>query len=380
MTVLILWQGVQQFGPHTLQLTGLPHGVANQFIEERLRRFFSEFGTVLRCHSVPHFRDSFQSSGVGYVSFESKISAEKAAKAHIKLGNDFTGRVLHITNLGTDTKQDRHWYQRELHACQEVTSIARQLYLLLDKYPRGIPVTDVSKYIMEKRFGGGALKSSGSSVYCVYGSWLEFFDSQSMQKMFIISGLHHKNTLKLPTVSPSAAADRVCNAIAGMIHRGEWMEQWNKKSPVIWPEMVPRSEMNSDTHRLVEILYDGDTKTPSCFYEKQSLHQLKLGEEIEQGMMPQHAYESALVKSVMIEKNTTNGDTVPSIEQFTEKDENYVRLAVERAASTKIIVSKRTLTPEMVESTLRDLYSAARTLCECKRASSWMQSTQQLPV
>lgn len=61
------------FGPHTIELDGMPMGRTPEYMQERLRRFFSKFGIVKICRAIPHELDPYQCQGKAYVTFRDRV-------------------------------------------------------------------------------------------------------------------------------------------------------------------------------------------------------------------------------------------------------------------------------------------------------------------
>lgn len=357
-------QALRQFGPHTLQLNGIPHGITNQFIEERLRRFFSKFGPIVRCHSVPHPRDAFQSSGIAFITFDSRVAALRASRSHLKFPRSFGNRVIQLRNLENDVTQNGDWYSFELHVCDQLRSIARDLYALLASHPSGIPLQKLSKLLTERGFKGSAIHSAWLSVHRVFGSWQQFIDSPPMRKLFILSH-EWRGRRRLPRFSPpTQRAEHVQNILAGMIHRGEWVMTWGDHLGL---------QKTIDARGGHHVTTDQE----SVFNRKPS-EQISIGEAIQRGEIPKgNSFETALVNAAL-RLQPTNSNKV-SMEAYQPEEKEFIELALRRLQMIRIVVSRRTLSPEIVEDFLRNVHDHAIRVTEDRRTHCWSEAKSELP-
>ena len=91
------------FGENTIEIKGLPMLKTPEYMQERLRRFFSKFGRVTMCRAINHPLDPYQCEGTAYVSFREFESCETAAKSVLRLGTrDMGYKVLTMRVMKTD--------------------------------------------------------------------------------------------------------------------------------------------------------------------------------------------------------------------------------------------------------------------------------------
>ena len=93
------YEGCLVYGDHTLELTGLPMGKTPEYLQERLRRYFSKFGVVTVCRAINHPLDPYQCEGRAFVGFREASACENAAAGSvIRMGT----RVLTVRHILSD--------------------------------------------------------------------------------------------------------------------------------------------------------------------------------------------------------------------------------------------------------------------------------------
>lgn len=95
------------FGSNTIEVKGLPMGKTPQYMEERMRRFFSKFGPVTACSAVGHPLDPYQCEGTAFVTFRESESVPSALQSVLRFGSRCMGyRSVSLRALCTDEAKD----------------------------------------------------------------------------------------------------------------------------------------------------------------------------------------------------------------------------------------------------------------------------------
>lgn len=148
------YEGSRIYGEHTLELSGMPMGRTPEYMQERLRRFFSKFGPVTHCRAEPHGLDPYQCEGTAYVSFRDRNTALKALKAPLKFPASLHDKVVYMRHLDTDRRNDPDYYEKSKFWNNELISIARQLHMQIsgDAELRAVgkPIASVGSGIFER--------------------------------------------------------------------------------------------------------------------------------------------------------------------------------------------------------------------------------------
>jgi hypothetical protein len=100
------FEGAKIYGPNTIEVRGLPMGKTPEYLQERLRRYFSKFGPVVACRALNHPLDPYQCSGIAYVSFRERLSVDSAVRTVIRLPHSMGNRTLSMRDLATDETVD----------------------------------------------------------------------------------------------------------------------------------------------------------------------------------------------------------------------------------------------------------------------------------
>lgn len=210
------YEGARIYGPHTLEIKGMPMGRTPEYMQERLRRFFSKFGPVQHCRAEPHPFDPYQCEGKAYVSFRDKKTALKALRAPLKFPASLHDKVVSMRHLDTDKHNDPDYLEKSKFWNRELISIARQLHMQLIESPtfqmEGKPLRSVGTGILENekiitdevvpavrgRAGiparrGDFISSlptrsvvAGPAVLRRYGAWEAFLTEPPMDELFEI--------------------------------------------------------------------------------------------------------------------------------------------------------------------------------------------------
>jgi len=96
------YEGMKIYGDNTIEIKGLPMGFTPEYMQERMRRYFSKFGSVTVCRALNHPLDPYQCEGTAFITFRDMSSAEKAVKSVIRLSPRMDNRVLSLRLLATD--------------------------------------------------------------------------------------------------------------------------------------------------------------------------------------------------------------------------------------------------------------------------------------
>lgn len=148
------YNGSRVYGDHTLELQGMPKGRTPEYMQERLRRFFSKFGPVVQCRAEPHSHDPYQCEGTAYVSFRDKDTALKALAAPLKFPASLHDKVISMKHLDSDKKNDPDYYEKAKFWNGELLALARQLHTQLCSNTEwregGKPLAMVSRGLFER--------------------------------------------------------------------------------------------------------------------------------------------------------------------------------------------------------------------------------------
>ncbi|KAK1932978.1 hypothetical protein X943_001683 [Babesia divergens] len=179
------YDAVDIYGPNTIELRNLPMGRTPEYLQERLRRFFSKFGTVTFCRCMPHDLDPYQCNGTGYVTFRNKEASVAAASANLLLPYSLHSKVISIRHLDTDRVNDPDYVHKQRHYIKQCTNLAKELY---QKLTRTGPCTlrDVAVGLYERNFYSGKWHKAGLSVLMRFGTWGEFLQYPALNGMFDI--------------------------------------------------------------------------------------------------------------------------------------------------------------------------------------------------
>lgn len=207
------YEGTHIYGEHTLELKGMPMGRTPEYMQERLRRFFTKFGPVAQCRAEPHPRDPYQCEGTAFVTFRDKATAMKALQAPLKFPASLHDKVVRMRHLDTDKCNDAGYYTQTRFWDKELVSLARQLHVQLLGDPlfrvHGKSITAVGSGLLERELvptatssnntdtGGRAgipvsqgehaasrLSLARTSVVKRFGSWADFLAEPPFDELF----------------------------------------------------------------------------------------------------------------------------------------------------------------------------------------------------
>lgn len=186
------YEAVDVWGPHTIELKGMPMGRTPEYLQERLRRFFSKFGPIAACRAIPHPLDPYQCQGTAYVSFKFRQSLPQAIRAPLIFPLSLHSKVVKMRDLATDKENDPAWIHKQKFWNAQCIDVARQLYSALQREgPR--PLLDAWKGICERAFEAekGVIGKKSTADRCVYerfGGWEQFLSAEPFSELFNISG------------------------------------------------------------------------------------------------------------------------------------------------------------------------------------------------
>lgn len=141
------------YGDHTLELKGMPMGRTPEYMQERLRRFFSKFGPVKHCRAEPHPLDPYQCEGTAFVTFRDREASMKALRAPLKFPASLHDKVVSMKHLDVDKHNDPEYYEKAKFWNGELLSLAKQLHEMLATdaglRARGLPISSVGLGLLE---------------------------------------------------------------------------------------------------------------------------------------------------------------------------------------------------------------------------------------
>ena len=146
---------LKAYGANTLEIKGLPMGKTPEYMQERLRRFFSKFGPVTLCRALNHPLDPYQCEGTAYLTFRDYASCEAASKSVLRLGaRDMGYKVLSVRMMQTEETTDgKAELSRKRKEIEDIISCTRRVYqtLLSESSLEAIAKSD--SVLLSTRFG-----------------------------------------------------------------------------------------------------------------------------------------------------------------------------------------------------------------------------------
>lgn len=206
--------GLRMFGENTLELKGMPLGRTPEYMQERLRRFFSKFGPVKHCRAEPHALDPYQCEGTAWVTFRDRPAAMKALRAPLKFPASLHDKVISMRSLDTDKKNDPDYFEKSKFWNAQLIDVARQLHIQLSTEAgfarEGKPMKSVGHGISERELvalphevstvGRGGIPqskglhgaptrmvSAGPAVLRRFGSWEAFLTELPFDELFAVA-------------------------------------------------------------------------------------------------------------------------------------------------------------------------------------------------
>lgn len=163
-------------------------GRTPEYLQDRLRRFFSTFGLVTSVRCLPHSLDPYQCNGIGYVTFRSKQASIKAAVANLVFPPSICSKIINIRHLDTDKCNDPLYTNKQRHYANQIIYIVRGLYYKLIK-TGSCSLNTVSKGLYERDFYG-KIRLAGLSVVMKFTNWINFLTTAPMNEIFQIHDNH----------------------------------------------------------------------------------------------------------------------------------------------------------------------------------------------
>eukprot|EP00386_Alphamonas_edax_P008407 GDKI01027584.1.p1 GENE.GDKI01027584.1~~GDKI01027584.1.p1 ORF type:complete len:427 (-),score=62.35 GDKI01027584.1:300-1580(-) len=207
------YEAVAIYGPNTIELKGMPMGRTPEYMQERLRRFFSKFGPVVHCRCTPHALDPYQCEGTAYITFRTKRASLVALKAPLKFPGSLHYKIVRMRHLDTDKENDWQYIYKAEHWNKQIVSICKQLYTQLGpplpppgfSIETAIPVSGnavstspahpvarsldkVWEGLYEHEYGIGRKRTADLSVYKRLGSWDALLTTSPFDQLFHVSG------------------------------------------------------------------------------------------------------------------------------------------------------------------------------------------------
>lgn len=377
-----------------MQVSNVPFMITNQAIEDRLHRFFIKYGTVTHCHSVPHPGDSFQSSGVAYVSFANKFSAFKAVQeARLRFSDRFHCRIATLRSLETDVHQNPAWYRQEREACQTVVAVARCLYRRLAAYPEGIFLDKIRALVETSDQHETLLDSPVQSVMRIYGSWREFFDAHPFRKLFALSLVAPQHNRFSSSENPRSLTKdiyakryRIARKLSLMIQRGITVKLWKEEAVEQSKtrkqrKTLPATQMsNNELFSSFSPQLNVSTALPGKLPSK------KTSESSDDGLSLEVTFQR-IAHKLSQDKHRSASPTINcsgAANQFLIKtpsagETRFWEKLAQKAATQQIKVYRRLLSPETVECHLRHAHIHTKRAATVARSPYWKRFLPPLP-
>lgn len=222
------------YGDNTLELKGMPSRRTPEYMQERLRRFFSKFGRVVTCRCLPHPLDPYQCEGTAYVSFREKKSCFDALKAPLQFPVSLQSKTVSMRYMAEDKINDRKRIDKVKHWNSQLVSIARQLYTLLTvSGPK--PLESVACQLIEIPFGGKAPETAEVAVYEIFREWETFLRFEQCAELFHV----HQNMVHARLVNEIDRILVLLNVSLARKMREEISIDWRAGKPEL-PSYVRR--------------------------------------------------------------------------------------------------------------------------------------------
>jgi len=274
------YEAARLFGDNTIELRGMPMGRTPEYMQERLRRFFSKFGPVKHCRAEPHPLDPYQCEGSAFVSFRDKAAAAKAIKAPLKFPASLHDKVVAMRSLDTDKCNDPNYHEKMKFLDHELVGIARQLHVQLSSSSqfrdKGKPLAIAGHGILQRDLvqlpvreedskeipgRGGAPLSRGlhgaptrnviadEAVVKRFGRWEEFLAEPPLDELFklaVSSAATSSNSLVvLPRLVSTVQRNRILLKTKRVLdeRRHKEFSVWWREGRVPLPEYTQRRVM-----------------------------------------------------------------------------------------------------------------------------------------
>jgi len=180
------YEGALIYGPHTLELKGMPMGRTPEYMQERLRRFFSKFGPIKMCRCVPHPLDPYQCEGTAFITFRTKYAALQALKAPLKFPTSLHSHIVRMRDLDSDKTNDPLYIYKAEHWNSEVLSLCRQLHSSL-RANGPMDVQHCWRGLREREYGTKKIVAADEAVFRRFGSWSAMFSCPPFDELFCVS-------------------------------------------------------------------------------------------------------------------------------------------------------------------------------------------------
>ena len=222
------------YGDNTLELKGMPSRRTPEYMQERLRRFFSKFGRVVTCRCLPHPLDPYQCEGTAYVSFREKKSCFDALKAPLKFPISLQSKTVSMRYMAEDKINDVKRIDKIKHWNCQLISIAKQLYQqLLTDGPKDIDC--IGSQLIEIPFGSKVAETAETAVYQVFKDWKLFLTFNQCAELFHV----HENKVHARLVKDVDRILILLNVSLARKMREEISIDWRSGKPEL-PSYVKR--------------------------------------------------------------------------------------------------------------------------------------------
>ena len=183
------YEATKIYGKHTLELKGMPMGRTPEFMQERLRRFYSKFGPVVHCRAMPHPLDPYQCEGTAFITFRNKGASMAAIKAPLRLCPSLHRRNITRRCLDTDKVMDGKHMNRIEGYDKNLLSIAEQLHVKLLDQQKPQRLDQIHEGLSEQGFeAGDRIDVAGTSVIQRFGNWEKFLSFHPFDDLFALTG------------------------------------------------------------------------------------------------------------------------------------------------------------------------------------------------
>lgn len=171
-------------------------GRTPEYLQERLRRFFSKFGIITSCKVNSHELDPYQSDGTGFISFKTRRASLAATRAMLKLPFTLLDRKIKLLHLYENIGNFVEKYDLYKHYIIQIIDITRQIYNnLVNDGPN--TVDSILTNTFEYKYKSNKLIAAGPSVYSLFKDIKTFIDY--MDDIFIMRNGKISILLTCPT-------------------------------------------------------------------------------------------------------------------------------------------------------------------------------------
>ncbi|CEL96892.1 unnamed protein product [Vitrella brassicaformis CCMP3155] len=319
------YEAIKVWGPHTLELKGMPMGKTPEYMQERLRRFFSKYGHIQHCRALPHPLDPYQCEGTAYVTFRNRYASLKALRSPLRFPDSLHNHIVRMRHLDTDKENDWQYIYKVRHYNHQILSITRQLYAKLAHGPCQLSKVAVGLYEHEYQVGKeyklgklGAKRTADQSIMHRFNSWAAYLTTAPFSDLFDVTGSDAEHPsrrwVRRKIVSESYLERALVKADIVLFHmlERECTVHWRKGKPPL-PEYVKKNILFWD-HKppfIEELQIYSRPITFFRIYDESHLFKLRLKRERNKNKKERRAAVKQQRQIQMQQQGVTPHDPLP---------------------------------------------------------------------